>query len=138
MEADSTTGSGAIRSRESVDFTHAARPTKPEIERLIKLHRSLRTDLVYINGAQTLWYSKATVKGPRRINRQPPTIMLATMHRLSEICRYNPMELASHLAGQKNWLLSEFIRLAPSQFIDEIATELTGYQFLTPNVRPPT
>ena len=57
------------------------------------------------------------------------------MHRLSELCRYRPHELAAHLAGQKNWLLSEFIQQSPNQFIDEIASELTGHQFLVPNVR---
>jgi hypothetical protein len=48
------------------------------------------------------------------------------------------MELAAFLAGQKNWLLSEFIQMSPPQFIDEIAAELTGYQFMMPNVRPAT
>src|SRR4051812_26852549 len=55
-----------------------------------------------------------------------------------EICRYRPLELASHLSGQKNWLLSEFIQMSPVQFIDEIASELTGHQFLMPNVRSAT
>jgi len=57
------------------------------------------------------------------------------MHRLSEICRYQPLFLDSLLSGQKNWLLSEFIEMSPAQFIDEIASEMTGYQFLIPNVR---
>jgi hypothetical protein len=60
------------------------------------------------------------------------------MHRLSEICRYKPIELASFLAGQKNWLLSEFIEVAAGQFIDEIATELTGFQIMTANIRAAT
>ena len=49
--------------------------------------------------------------------------------------RYDPLQLDRLLAGQKNWLLSEFIEMSPSQFIDEIASEITGYQFLVPNVR---
>jgi hypothetical protein len=57
------------------------------------------------------------------------------MHRLSEICRYQPFQLESFLSGQKNWLLSEFIEMSGGQFIDEIASELTGHQFLVPNVR---
>jgi hypothetical protein len=64
-------------------------------------------------------------------------MVLAAMHRLSEVCRYRPLELASYLSGQKNWLLSEFIQMAPTQFIDEIASEITGFQFLVPNVRVP-
>ena len=54
------------------------------------------------------------------------------MHRLSEICRYKPMDLTSFLDGQKNWLLSEFIQLAPGQFIDELAAELPGINFWYP------
>jgi hypothetical protein len=46
------------------------------------------------------------------------------------------MQLSAFLSGQKNWLLTEFIRMAPQQFIDEIAAELTGQQFMIPNVRP--
>jgi len=57
------------------------------------------------------------------------------MHRLSEICRYQPLLLESLPAGQKNWLLSEFIEMSAIQFIDEIASEMTGYQVLVPNVR---
>jgi hypothetical protein len=60
---------------------------------------------------------------------------LAAMHRLSELCRYRPIELASFLAGQRNWLISEFIQQTPEQFIDEIASELTGHQIMVPNVR---
>jgi YaaC-like Protein len=78
------------------------------------------------------------VRGPKRLARSPLTMTLLAMHRLSEICRYKPMELASFLAGQKNWLLTEFIRMAPPQFVDELAAELTGLQFMAPNVRPAT
>ena len=63
---------------------------------------------------------------------------LAAMHRISELCRYRPLELDSFLSGQENWLLTEFISQAPIQFIDEISSEITGYVFLTPNVRVAT
>ena len=85
-----------------------------------------------------MWYIKGEAKKAIRLRRQPTTLTLATMHRLSELCRYRPLELASLLAGRTNWLLSEFINMSPSQFIDEIACELTGNQFLIPNVRSPT
>lgn len=97
---------------------------------------SLRPDLNYIAGAQTLWYAKAVVPGPTRLQRYSLTCIFLAMHRLSEICRYRPMELAAFLAGQKNWLLTEFIRMSPLQFLDEISSELTGQQFMVPNVRP--
>ncbi|EON18306.1 hypothetical protein C265_19294 [Cupriavidus sp. GA3-3] len=67
----------------------------------------------------------------------PTTLILSAMHRLSEICRYKPSQLQSYLDGQKNWLLSEFVAMAPAQFLDEIASEMTGHQIMIPNVRLP-
>jgi len=126
----------AIRSTESVTLTDRSISSANNRDRLASLNESLRHDIHYINGSQTLWYIKARVAGPRRLNRFPLTLTLAATHRLSELCRYKPMELQSFLAGQRNWLISEFLQLAPGQFIDELAAEITGYQFLTPNVRP--
>jgi hypothetical protein len=135
---DTLSEPGAIKSVTSVPCSKPTNPTGTDLSNLIGLHWHIRENLHYINGAQTLWYVKAVASGPRRLSRQSPTMVLAAMHRLSEICRYHPLELASHLAGQKNWLLSEFIQMSPLQFVDEIASEITGYQFLVPNVRAPT
>jgi hypothetical protein len=129
---------GAIRSALSVPLTNPRKLTAGDLSQIATLHRRVRQGLHYINGSQTLWYAKSFVAGPRRLSRFSLTMTLAAMHRLSEICRYRPIELASLFAGQKNWLLSEFIELAPTQFLDEIAAEVTGYQFLTPNTRPAT
>jgi len=126
----------AIRSTQSVTLTGRSLGSQSNRDKLASLNTSLRCDIQYINGAQTLWYVKACVAGPRRLSRFPLTLTLAAMHRLSELCRYKPMELQSFLAGQKNWLVSEFLQLAPGQFIDELVAEITGYQFLAPNVRP--
>ncbi len=120
---------------EEVDFSRPKTPTKSDLNNLKVLHRKLRVSLFYINGTQTLWYLRVKTSGPRILSRFTPIIMLAAMHRLSELCRYKPLELASFLSSQKNWLLSEFIQQAPEQFLDEIASEITGYQFLVPNVR---
>jgi hypothetical protein len=102
-----------------------------------ELNPRQREDLVYIAGTQTLWYLKGRVPGGRRLDRSPLTLTLAAMHRLSEICRYRPLELAAFLAGPYNWLISEFVLMAPEQFLDGIASELTGHQFLLPSVRSP-
>lgn len=126
----------AIRSTQSVVLTGRSLGSHSNKDKLASLNTSLRSDIHYINGAQPLWYVKARVAGPRRLSRFPLTLTLAAMHRLSELCRYKPMELRSILAGQKNWLISEFLELAPGQFIDELVAEITGYQFLAPNVRP--
>jgi hypothetical protein len=137
--ADMTVEGGrGVRSRDSVQLAGPTARAPADIAALASLHRHLRQDVNYIAGAQTLWYAKAVVRGPKRLARSPLTMTLLAMHRLSEICRYKPMELASFLAGQKNWLLTEFIRMAPPQFVDELAAELTGLQFMAPNVRPAT
>lgn len=136
---DMSVGDGrAIRSRLSVAISSQTVTHATDIAALKGFQSGLRSDLNYIAGAQTLWYAKAVVRGPRRLSRSPLTSTLLAMHRLSEICRYKPMQLASFLAGQKNWLLTEFIQMSPPQFIDELAAELTGLQFMTPNVRPAT
>jgi len=127
-----------VRSAASVAVARPRAPTAADLRNIRTLHTQLRQDLQYINGAQTLWYIKMSVNGPRRLRRSPLPVTLATMHRLSELCRYRPVELSSFLTGQKNWLLSEFIELAPFQFFDEISAEITGHQLLIPNVRPAT
>lgn len=132
MAADGRT----IRSVATAAIMQPVAQTASELSSLSTLLRTLRPDLNYIAGAQTLWYAKGVVSGPARLKRSPLTCTLLAMHRLSEICRYRPMDLVSFLNGQKNWLLTEFIRMAPSQFLDEMAAELTGQQFMTPNVRP--
>jgi hypothetical protein len=108
-----------VLSASSVTWVTPANPTPPEMDGLRTLHEGLRTHLHYINGVQTLWYLKTD--GTRRIDRQPITLALAAMHRLSEICRYRPSNLLSLLNGQQNWLLSEFLSMVPSQDLDEIA-----------------
>lgn len=57
------------------------------------------------------------------------------MHRLSELARYKPYILKAHLESQHNWLLTEFIMRSSKQFIDEIATEITGDLFKVTNMK---
>jgi YaaC-like Protein len=93
--ADPAQGEGAIRSAAELAWRRPRKPTATEIEGLASLNRTLRQDLHYINGLQALWYVKAKTPGPRRLQRQLPTLILGAMHRLSEICRYQPLQLAS-------------------------------------------
>jgi hypothetical protein len=124
-----------VLSTSSVNWATNANPAPAEINVLRLLHESLRACLHYINGAQTLWYLKTD--GGHGIDRRPITLTLAAMHRLSEICRYRPSDLLSLLNGQKNWLLTEFLSTSPPQYLDEIASEITGHQIMIPNVRTP-
>lgn len=133
--ADPAFGERAIRSEAFVACRKPTTPSESEIIKIADLNKTLRRELQFINGAEALWYVRGEVTGPARLKRQLPTLILGAMHRLSEICRYKPLQLASLLDGQKNWLLTEFIEMSAIQFIDEIASEITGLQFLVPNVR---
>lgn len=128
-------GRATILSKSRISWASSSKPTEAELGELCVLNQQLRRVAHYINGAHTLWYLKSV--GRYQIDRKPTTLTLAAMHRLSEICRYKPSELRSFLDGQKNWLLSEFVSMAPSQFLDEIACEMTGHQIMIPNVRTP-
>lgn len=123
-----------IRSTRSIRWNSNGGYADSELADLRDLHRSVRSQVYYINGVQTLWYLKTM--GRKRLDRRSPTLTLAAMHRLSEICRYRPIELIAFMNGQRNWLLNEFVTMSPTQFFDEIASEITGYQFFVPNVRP--
>lgn len=105
------------------------------VGRLREYHRKLRIDVVSISAPTGLWYLKRRIASIPAINRYGLTLMMMAMHRLSELARYDPRGLSAHLAGASNWLLTEFIELAPSQFIDEIACEITGLEFRMPGVR---
>ena len=126
----------AIRSAASATVASRQLRSAADIARLQQLHHGVRRVVQCITAPQTLWYAKAMVAGPRRLSRSPLTITLAAMHRLSELCRYRPLELESFLAGQKNWLITEFVLMSPEQYLDGIAAELTGHQFMRPNIRP--
>ena len=95
-------------------------------------HRGLRDDLAYIYSSERLWYLKRTGKIPGLINRSSLTIAFAAMHRLSELSRYSPDRLSKHFHNRYNWLLSEFIAVAPLQFLDSISSEMTGHEFMPP------
>lgn len=127
--------SARMNSTRKIIWSSLDNPSERELEELKRLNEELRRVLHYIKGTQTLWYLKST--GKYEIDRRPITLTLAAMHRLSEICRYKPSDLRSFLEGQKNWLLSEFVAMAPAQFLDEIACEMTGQQIMIPNVRTP-
>jgi YaaC-like Protein len=126
-----------VRSIEVAKISSSILSTDEEIRAIGDLNSLLRPNLQYISGSTTLWYAKARPgTNEKSLQRSPLTISLAAMHRLSELSRYSPMQLAYLFKGDQNWLLSEFIRMSPQQFADEIAAEITGHQCMTPNVRP--
>jgi len=108
---------------------------KDRNNRLIKYHQVIRRDVKYIYGQKSMWYLKRNFKSDSICNLPIPTLVLMAMHRLSELCRYDPERLSRHLDGQHNWLLSEFLNLAPINFIDNIACEITGRNLMSPGYR---
>jgi hypothetical protein len=107
------------------------RTDQHRLSKLVKYHRKIRKDLYYISGLTRLWYIKRTGVN-NIISRHTMPLMFAGMHRLSELSRYDPITLSKHLTSQQNWLLSEFIKKATDQFVDEISSEITGEEFMTP------
>lgn len=104
------------------------------LKKLKKYHQLVRKDVHFIYGSSDLWYFKRGGVN-HLIQKSPLTITFALMHRLSEMSRYKPIRLKKHFECQHNWLLSEFINLAPKQFIYGIACEITGKEFKVPGIR---
>lgn len=108
------------------------------IRRLTNYHRTTRRVILPICGDRELWYFKKSSSSNPVSERHVLAIIFAATHRLSELSRYDPKGLERHLAGSANWLLTEFIEHSSKQFIDQIASEITGCQFWPPGMRTET
>lgn len=104
------------------------------IAKIQNYNSRMRKNLSYIRGQPPTWYLKRQISSADVVNRSTILITLIAMHRLSELARYNPLKLERLLGTQANWLLTEFIRSAPIQFLDEVATEITGQTLAVPFV----
>lgn len=113
-------------------FNWEPRKKVASLTRYLAYHKKLRARLQYIHSPQRLWYIKRAGALPGLESRSSLVLAFAAMHRLSELSRYSPDCLSRHFEGQHNWLLSEFISVAPIQFIDELSSELTGLEFMIP------
>lgn len=104
-------------------------PDKANRLRLDNYLKSRRKEFQYIYSANELWYLKRNDLNSSIIDRHPLVLIYAAMHRLSELARYEPDILKSHLEKDASWLLNEFINKSAVQFIDQISSEITGNQF---------
>ena len=120
-----------VRRRQSFKW----KPEDPDasLERLVKYHARLRKTFVQIITPTNRWYLKKDVAGDDRLEYSELLVTLACLHRFSELARYDPGALHRHLENRHGWLVEEFLRLAPTQFVYRIASELTGREFLTPD-----
>ena len=112
-----------------------ADPVAANLVRFRNYYRRMRRTTFYIKGFRRLWYVKRAGATAGPLNRSSLTLAYMALHRLSEIARYSPDSLARHFDSQHNWLLSEFIHLALDQFLDELAAEMTGQEFMLGGVR---
>lgn len=95
------------------------------------LNLNYRKYFHYIHSNQKLWFVKRTEsKETGVINLSSMTLIMAAMHRISEIARYKPEQLNRLLQSKENWLLHEFISHALDQFVDEIACEITHQEIM--------
>ena len=106
---------------------------KPDTDNCLRLNnyiKARRKEFQYIYSSNELWYIKRKdLTSSSIINRDPLVLTYIAMHRLSELARYQPNILKSHLEKDASWLLSEFINKSIVQFIDQISSEITGNQF---------
>lgn len=123
-----------LRPKQRIKFNSQEDIAK-QCQRISAKHRRYRENLFYIAGTQRLWYLKRNVDTDKIVNMYSPTITFAIMHRLSELSRYSPDRLQHILDSQMGWVVSEFIKLAPYQFIDEISAEITGKEIMPPMIR---
>lgn len=135
---DGYSGRCIIRTKKCIKWRHRGEEKDSKnksIERLNSLHRLVRLDLSFISAPSDLWYLRRKISGTQIIRRYGMTMIMAIMHRLSELSRYDAKGLSRHLEGQANWLLTEFIELAPAQFIDELICEMSSLEFRLPGIR---
>lgn len=93
--------------------------------------KHFRKYFCYIRSNHRLWYIKRTELSENSLlNLSNMTLIMAAMHRISEIARYKPEQLNRLLKSKENWLIHEFISLALEQFIDELACEITHQEIM--------
>ncbi len=122
-----------VRKRQRFRWHPGTANKTANIARLSSYHAQRRRDVTYIAGVGR-WYLKRRYAGALIIDRHAPILIFASMHRLSELSRYDPLKLSRLLDTHRNWLLAEFIKTAPIQFLDEIACELTGQEIFVPGI----
>lgn len=98
------------------------------VTRLVNYHRVVRRHVVPILEPTNRWY----LRSGEPPERSTLPLIFAALHRVSELSRYEPLRCRAHLDAQHNWLLAEFLRIAPAQFVQLIASEITGREFLKP------
>lgn len=123
-----------VRKTSTFKWQYGKRHEDANLDRLRDYHREVRGQVFYIYGPTRAWYLKRNDEVDGVIDRSSLTLTFGAMHRLSEMSRYDPLLLVEHLDRHHNWLLTEFVKIASRQIIDELASEITGREFMIPGV----
>lgn len=114
-------------------FRWSGRDIETSIAEFKIYHKQIRRRVIPIYASENRWYIKKCVTGHDKLANSQLVLIFAAMHRLSELSRYDPIALAGHFNVNHNWLLSEFIRMSPGQFVYGMASEITGLEFIRPD-----
>lgn len=121
-----------VRRKNRFTWTGDTSSHSEDLERLTNYHRTVRKHFIPILASTNRWYMLKNVKATEKMDKSTLPVIYAAMHRLSELARYEPTRLQRHFDAQHNWLLSEFIKVAPAQFLLHTASEITGREFIEP------
>lgn len=114
-------------------FKWSSRDIEKSLLQFTNYHKQIRRRIVPIYSSENRWYLKKSVAGHDKLVNSQIVLIYAAMHRLSELSRYDPVRFSRHFEVNHNWLLAEFIKAAPSQFVYGIASEITGLEFIRPD-----
>jgi len=111
-------------------FKWSGRDIENSIKQFTRYHKQIRRRIIPIYSSENRWYLKKSVTGHDKLNNSQLVLMFAAMHRLSELSRYDPISFSGHFNVNHNWLLAEFIKSSPGQFVYGMASEITGLEFI--------
>jgi hypothetical protein len=124
---------GLYEIRRKRRFKWSGRDIENSIEQFSRYHKQIRRRIIPIYGSENRWYLKKSVAGHDKLQNSQLVLIYAAMHRLSELSRYDPIAFSGHFNVNHNWLLAEFIKSSPAQFVYGIASEITGLEFIKPD-----
>ncbi|RII27751.1 MAG: hypothetical protein CXR31_05860 [Geobacter sp.] len=124
---------GTYEIRRKRRFTWSGRDIENSIKQFKRYHKQIRRRVVPIYSSENRWYLKKSVTGYDKVNNSQLVLIFAAMHRLSELSRYEPIAFSGHFNVNHNWLLTEFIKASPGQFVYGMASEITGLEFIKPD-----
>ena len=124
---------GVYEIRRKRRFKWSGRNIEDSLSNFETYHKQIRRRIVPIYASNNRWYLKKSVTGHDKLTNSQLVLIFAAMHRLSELSRYDPILFNGHFKVNHNWLLSEFIKSSPNQFVYGMASEITGLEFIKPD-----